>query len=257
MIWYVVKWILFGVLALVALPFVLLVAIFMAIPVRYKVDASTGRGDKNIVHARATYLFGLVRITYEYLNGEGTTKIRIFGIPIRKKKQQSADSKVMTPNKRKLAKELKKAKKVAKLKEPSKPKRTIVERLKGIKDDISRVWTYPNRNTIIDLIKKMLKKLWKILKPKKFNISGEVGFADPSQTGFLFAAYGVVAEFLNIRNNIQLSGNFDTPNTVVILDIYVKGSVSAIRILLPILNLVRKKPIRKLIKDIINFREDN
>ena len=255
MIWRIVKWILFGILALVALPLVLLAIIFMAIPVRYKVDASTGRGDQNTVHVRATYLFGLARITHEYLNGEGATKVRIFGIPLRKKKQQQANSE--TPNKRKLAKESKKAKKAAKPKTPDKPKRTIIERLKGIKDNVSMVLTYPNRKTIIDLVKKMLKKQWKVLKPKKFNISGEVGFTDPSQTGFLFAAYGVVAEFLNIRKHIQLIGNFDTPNTVVMLDIYVRGSVSAIRVVLPILNLVRKKPMRKLIKDIINFREDN
>lgn len=255
MIWRVVKWILFGILALVALPLVLLAILFIAIPVCYKIDANTGRGDQNTVHVRATYLFGLVRITYEYLNGEGATKVRIFGIPLRKKKQKQANLK--TPNKRKLAKESKKAKKAVKPKMPNKPKRSIIERLKGIKDNISMVLTYPNRKIIIDLVKKMLKKQWKVLKPKRFNISGEVGFADPSQTGFLFAAYGVVLEFLDIRKHIQLSGNFDTPNTVLILDIYVKGSVSAIQVVLPILNLVRKKPMRKLIKDIINFREDN
>jgi len=250
MIWRVVKWILFGILALIALPFVLLIAIFMAIPVRYKVDASTGRDGQNIAHIRATYLFGLVRITYEYLNGEGATKIRIFGIPFRKKKQKSVDSKIESTDQRKLAKEVKKAKKTKKAAKPDKP---IIKRLKGIKDNITVILTYPNRKTIISLIKKMLKKQWKVLKPKKLNISGEVGFADPSKTGFLFAAYGVVAEFLNIRKHIQLSGNFDTPNTVVMLDIYVKGSINTLRIALPILNLILKKPIRKLIKDIINL----
>jgi len=253
MILRIVKWILFGLLALVSLPFVLLAAIFMAIPVRYNVNVNTGRDGQNIAHVRATYLFGLVCMTYEYLNGEGATKIRILSIPLGKKKQPPSDSKIKSPNKRKLAKEAKKAKKSEKTAKPGKPERSIIKKLKGIKDNVTAVLTYPNRKTIIDLVKKMLKKQWKVLKPKKMNISGVVGFADPSQTGFFFAAYGVVAEFLNIRKHIQLSGNFDTPSTVVMLDIYVQGRISALRMVLPILNLVRKKPIRKLIKEIINL----
>ena len=246
MIWRVVKWILFGLLALVALPLVLLIVIFLAIPVRYKVDATTGRGDENTAFVRVTYLFGLVRATYEYLNSNGTLKIRIFGIPVRRKKRQLPDAEKKTPD----TPETVKAQKTEKAR-ADKPKRPIKERFANIKDNVTKVWTYPNRKKIVTLTLKMLKRLWKIIKPKKLNIFGEVGFADPSQTGFLFAAYGVAQGFLNIRKYVQLSGNFDTPHTVVQLDIYAKGSISVARMILPILNWVRKKPIRKLIKDAI------
>ena len=252
MIWRVVKRILFGLLALVALPFVLLVIIFLAIPVRYKVDANTGVGGQSTAYVRITYLFGLVRMTYKYINNDGLVKIRIFGIPVGRKKKQLPEA-----ERKSFFNKIAEENKPDKTKKPDKSKTPIKKRLTGIKDNISAVLTYPNRKAVIDLFKKMLKRQWKIIKPKKLNISGQVGFADPAQTGFLFAAYGVVAEFLNIRKYIQLSGNFDTPHTVVLLDIYVKGSINAARMMFAVLNFIRKKPIRKLIKDIINLREDD
>jgi len=248
MIWRVVKWILFGLLALLALPLVLLVIIFLAIPVRYKVDAVTGQGDANKIFVRVTYFFGLVRATYR----DKAFKMRIFGIPIGRKNRQLPDAEKKTEQKveGKML-DLLKSVKEEKPAEKENPKRPIKERLANIKDSITKVLTYPNRKKILSLTLKMLGRLWKIIKPKKLNISGEVGFEDPSKTGFLFAAYGVVAEFLNIRKYVQLSGNFDTTHTVAQFDIYIKGSINVARMMLPILNWVRKKPIRKLIKDII------
>ena len=251
MIWRAVKSILIGLLALVALPLVLLLVllaiIFLAIPVRYKVNATTGRGEENRTFARVTYLFGLVRVAYEYVNSNGTLKIRIFGIPIRRKKRKPPVAEKEAPKPQELIKEEIPKKSV----DDEKPKTPIKERLLGIKDSITKVVKYPNRKDIVKLTLKMLKQQWRIIRPKKLNISGEVGFADPSHTGFLFAAYGVVAEFLNISKHVQLSGNFDTPHTVVLLDIYAKGSINIAHMMLPLLNLIRKKPIRRLIKDII------
>ena len=254
MIWRVVKWVLFGLLALVALPLVLLVIIFMTIPVRYKVEAATGRADGNRVFVRITYLFGLIRATYR----DDTVKFRIFGIPIGRKKTQQPDAEEKAG--KKPSGLLKFASKKTPKKEPAKPdkpKIPLKKRLSGIMDNIAAVWNYPNKKDIASAVKKMCIKQWGILRPKKLNISGEVGFADPSRTGFFFAGYGVVTEFLNIRKHVQLHGNFDTDRTVVALDVFAKGSINAARMMFVLLGFACKKPIRKLIKDIINLREDD
>ena len=255
LIWRVVKRVGLGLLVLVALPLILLVVVLLAIPVRYKVDAVTGVGGDGQHKAvvGVSYLFGLVRLAYNYLDGEGKVTPRLFGIPLKSRTAHSTHDIKKAPKKDKPPKAASKEKKPSK----KKPKPSLKQKYVKLKSNTNMVLTYPNRKAIIGHFLSMLKKQWKILKPKRINISGIVGFTDPSHTGFFFAAYGVVAEFLDIRRYIQLSGNFDTPHTVVQLQIHAKGSIRLGRMIIPIIGLLLKKEIRKLIKDIINLGEED
>jgi len=107
--------------------------------------------------------------------------------------------------------------------------------------------TYPHRKTIINLGVSALKKLLKVAKPKKFEISGVVGFDDPSHTGLFIGAYEAIAGALMVRQNVRLAGDFSAEGIVFKIDAFAKGRANMARLAWPVLWFALQKPVRGLI----------
>lgn len=256
----VILWILFVVICI----FTLLV-ILLAIPIRYNVRAGTVSGGEKTALAKVNYFFWLVRAVYVYENSEGKFKAYIgwYQLGSRKKKakkveEQAAVTESAAPSAEQV--DEKEPEPQAKQTPEPKPKgrfKSIKEKYAKIKGNINMVREYPNRKVITELVLGTTKKLFKILKPKHFDIYGTIGFADPAKTGMLIGLYEALAELLNIRQNVRLYGNFDTPNMALDLQVTAKGSISIARMSLPIIILLIKKPIRTLIKDLLREEDSN
>jgi len=262
---------------------IVLTLILISVPIRYNVKAKTGVGGEHTAFVKVSYLFKLVRGRYVYENGEGKLETYIAWFDLGKrlnapKTENHEDApphqEPHTPENSKILAMLEKyvepngPAKPGECEETSpatpSPKQKFSDKLKSIKENYAKfkskkdaVLTYPNRKIIMELTWRTVKKIIKTLKPKHFDISGTVGFADPSQTGLFIGMYEALAEPLKIRKNVRLSGNFDTPATVIDLQIYVKGSINIARMTLPIIGLIIKKPIRTLIKDLLKLRKED
>jgi len=266
--------------------FIILVTLALAIiPVRYRVKANTGVGTEQAAFAKVNYLFGLIRGTYVYENGESKLKYYIAWFDLSKRRKASKaenfkeDSECQAPYSPEKSNFLKIFEKYVEpehddsgkrdeVKHPPpaapKSKSKFSDKINNIKakyaetkSKIDAVLTYPNRKIIMRLVFGTIKKFFKTLKPKHLDISGRIGFEDPSKTGLFMGLYEALADVLKIRNNVRLVSDFDTPTTVIDLKINAKGSISVARMTRPFIGLLIKKPIRTLIKDLLNFREED
>ena len=141
------------------------------------------------------------------------------------------------------------------LKKPSeksaeKTSEKFLDKLRDIRAMKDKIWGYPNRKVITGLLLGAVKKILKALKPQKLDVSGVIGFADPSKTGMLLGVYQYAAALLGIRRQVRLRGNFDAATTDIRLQGHIKGRIRIIRLLWPVAGLWLKKPIRILIKDL-------
>jgi len=227
-------------LCILAVPIVLpILIIVLVVPIRYKINVSTGQSGGTEALVRVTYLFGLIGVIYDYSGGLGTTLFRIAWVKFGSKKKPERKKKTA------------KTKRKKKIKNKETPKTSLKEKYTKIKSNASGVLTYPNLRIIIGHVLHTLKKLWNTTKPRRLNVSGTIGFEDPSTTGLFFAAYGVVRQILGLGQNVDISCNFNTPCTIVQLKIYVKGRVCIGRVVWLILMLAIKKEIRALIGDLL------
>lgn len=96
----------------------------------------------------------------------------------------------------------------------------------------------------IDKSKKSLKKLYKIIVPKKMKIEAELGFEDPSLTGKILSYYGLLYPF--IGKNIIIKGNF--LQNIVEVKGSLKGHIPLFNILIVAISLYFNKDIKKTIK---------
>ena len=279
---FVLFWVFSAPLLLVVF-IIVLTLILISIPVRYNVKANTGAGREHTAFVKASYLFRLVRGRYIYENGEGKLEAyiawfdlgkRLNAPKVEKPEEDPGHQEAYTPENSKILAMIEKyvepdssakpdeAEEAPPVTPGSKPKfsdkiKSIKEKYAELKRKKDAVLTYPNRKIIMELTWRMVKKIFKVLKPKHFNIYGTVGFEDPSKTGMFIGLYEVFAELLKIRKNVRIGGNFDTPTTAIALYIDVKGSINIARMTLPIIGLLIKKPIRTLIKDLLKLREED
>ena len=239
----VLGWILLGILALFLL-IILLTFILMAAPIRYEVSANVG--EKTTATIKVSYFFRLIYFVYKYDDNIGTSTLRILGF---RKKMNFGDFKPKNDDsaKKEILQKLKLNKGKNKEKEANEHENEEKLGLGKIVGSIRTVLTYPHRKTIINLSLCAIKKTCKVLKPKKINISGIIGFEDPATTGFFLGAYECLAGMLKARQHIRLAGDFNASSTTVQLELFVKGSISGLRLTWPILWLAWQKPIRGLI----------
>jgi len=228
MIWavlWVLMWILVGLFALFLLFLVLTI-----IPIKYEATVAVGDGTHALV--RVSYLFRLIVFVYEYSGNTDEMYVRIAGF----RKGLNFD----TPKKdeSKLPREKVDAK-GAKL------------NLGEIIKDIGQALTSAHVKTTIRLGTTALKKMLKVLIPKKLDVSGVVGFADPAHTGWFIGFYEAVVGLFNIRQQVRFAGDFEASATVVRVDAFVQGSVSVARLAWPLIWLVLHRPVRFAIRDFL------
>jgi len=253
---WIILWLILGVLALFV-SVLLLVLVLLAIPIRYTVNIENGeaREDGTNASVRVSYLFKLIRAYYDYKNGDGQLKIRVLWFAVgEKKKKIKAHVETDMPAENESTESGPIEDKPDETARPSKFQRffkSAKDKIERINHNANTVLTYPNLKTIISLSVNALRKIFKILKPKYFDISGTVGFADPSRTGLFIGFYEAITQTLKIRKNVRLAGNFDTPHTTAELRVVVRGSINIARLLLPVIGLLLKKPIHILISDML------
>jgi len=261
-----VLWVLlFIVLGLIALVWsiVIIAIILLAIPIRYRFSAKYGGEEGTQLFVKASYLFGLVGIVSEHKDGEMQTKIRVAWRTLKNKDKPAAEKKAkvavnaenfnisVTPDIVNItpADTAPEEKKKEPLREKLARYKEKYENIKAIANDI---WTYPDRKLITSLTLRALKSMWRAIRPKHIKITGTIGLSDPANTAYIMAIYAIVAEFLQVQRWVRIAANFEAP--VIQVNAYVKGSCSILRLLLPIIWLTIKRPIRKLIK-ILLFRK--
>jgi hypothetical protein len=239
-------------------------AILLAIPVRYTATANTGNGGDSSALVKVNYLYWLFRAVYVYENGESKLTKRALWFEPKKREEKKEKKKNES---KKNANEMKEkapapsdpAPASVPLPEPAAPQeekstgklQSVKEKFIKIKRSVNTALTYPNRKIIVKLVFNAIIKTVKTLKPKHFHISGTIGFDDPSKTGIIIGLYQAAAEMFDIRRYVNLGGNFNTEKTDIALKIDAMGSVNILRTALPILGLLTKRPIIKLIKDLL------
>ena len=243
-VYFAPNWIWLLLLALVV-GLLLFVFVLIVLPVRYTVQANTAEGCGKV---RARYLFGLVRAEYVYVNGEGNPKIKILWKVVGE--SRPAHIPVVA-----IKTKIKKVKRVAtKAKEaPAGALEKFKKYFAIAREKFAEIRDYPNRAIITELALASLKKMAAHMLPTRLNIKGEVGFTCPANTGMFFAGYGVTREFLKNRRNrrIDIRPNFDTDTTVFNVTVMARGRIIPLRLLYIVAALAIKKPMRKLIGDLM------
>jgi len=239
-------WILLYLILLPIAVLILLAVLLCILPIRYSVNSQIG--ENNSTSVKVSYLFGLVGFVYEFEDGKSVSVFRLLWF-----RWVLGEDPTENIKKSKSAVKASKAKQSVKKEgntqeEPENDKQNIVDKLKAI-------LTYPELKTIIKLIFNALRKTCRVILPRRLRISGEVGFEDPSTTGFLMGAYEAGVGMLRLRDKINIIGNFTADSTIIRLNIFARGSVSVARLSIPFIMLVIKKPIRTLIKDILWRKE--
>jgi len=268
------------VLSILVILFLPLILLLVFTPLRYAVVARVG--DGTVVRVKASYLFRILTVRFLYRKGEVISQMRIFGIRFgggRKKilpdagnekprEETSTDTEPArlipaqteaTPTKIEPA-EAKTTETLSNTEEPAnepiddpdddlthdpvedEPQKSTP----GAFQRIRRILTYPDLKIIIGLVLSCLKRFLRVLLPKRFDVVGQVGFDDPAMTGMFLGVYESIVGMLDLRRRIRLAADFVKPG--VRLKVSAGGSISAARLMRPLISLYLKKPVRRFIK---------
>jgi len=184
------------------------VLLFIIIPFEY--EFKTKIDEKIMAGANLSFFKKLLIVTMTYENKETLFLIKVFGLPIIRKKIKKSSRKIKK------------------------------EKLKKKKNDFN-IKDYIQGEFIKDLIS-YFKDIINITKPKKIKINGTYGFDDPSLTGMACGIIPIVSNFIP-TSDIDLQPVFDEE----IIDIYceIYGRISLLVAIIKTLKFVLKKNNRK------------
>lgn len=182
------------------------------------------------------------------------TKIKIFGIEIKQKaeKKKQKVSRKRSETESDFSKEIPKSnpppkkEKGVKKKEEKKKKNEKRGYINFLIDILSDLYNYPNKKQILILTLELFKKIIKNIRPKNISIQAEVGVG-PFETGMLMAAIAAIAPELSFN----IVGNFT--DKVINVKLNISGRISLYKLIWPLVAFSLKKPIRRLIMDIIRL----
>jgi hypothetical protein len=106
---------------------------------------------------------------------------------------------------------------------------------------------------IIDILIRYIKKTVKYLLPKRFTVNGIVGFSDPYHTGLLIGGIYAAAGALSKRQCLCIAGDFD--KSALRLTVEAAGRVSMAGVLSPLIWLVTRRPVFKLLVEHFRHRK--
>jgi len=238
MSWWIVLLLLPVWILLLVLVLIIVGLLLSALPIRYWVIAKTG--EETAARAKARYLFGLLRAEYIYENGEGKLKVKCAWHEFGKRRKSAA-----------------KPEQPAQEVEQETDELPITSKVKHYYNTAISIYTkirnYPNRPQITALFITYTKQTAIHILPRHLHITGEFGLPCPATTGQIFAAYGVAREFIKTSHNrnVHIRPNFDTEKPIYNMQINTRGHILPIYLLYLTAALAIKKPIRKLIGDLI------
>ncbi|MCL2404464.1 MAG: hypothetical protein FWC92_02835 [Defluviitaleaceae bacterium] len=228
--------------------------------IRYRIHASIA--SEKTAYVEVTYLMRLVHFVYAYRDGKQETLTRIAWMQIGDDKPQKKKRKTKAATS---ATHATHAQKIESTPQPTPAAEQVNKKIdtdankennKDIKKDrlgplkqVKAVLTYPDRKIIMSLCIKCLQKFVKALKPKHIDITGVIGFEDPSTTGIVMGTYEAVVGTLGLRHKVQLLGNY--LESALELNIETEGRTRLWRLWWPFLWLYLHKPIRVALRKII------
>jgi hypothetical protein len=233
------------VIAYALLFLLVLLAVVIFCPLSYEIAAD--KFGKPTINAKAQWLFGLARISSRPTETGNDISARLLFFNLGGKPRDSSGPKPERPANAKKPSGGKKVggKKAAREKSGGLPE-ALFRRLSGIKDTILKVRDtaglvlgYPDKAAVLSALGKLIADLLKALKPQKFDLRAEIGFGDPSLTGYLAGAVYIVNSCLDAK--LRITPNFQQP--VTDFSVFAKGRVSAARILGPIAVFLLNKPV--------------
>ena len=258
-----------SVLALVVLAFLLLLVLVLGlpllilalvIPVRYKVEGkfASDTDEQTIIgwffslfrinyHIESKYgtdanlqavvnwLFGLLSVNFNYTGKEEPVAVLEIG-PL-SRPLLSGDKDVV-----------KKSKKKKKVQKPKTARKSVplFQRITKLRDLLEEY----EAKKILHLAKLLAIRLLNRILPKRFLVRGVVGFDDPCSTGLFIGMYEATAGVLDVRDNVDLYGNFSEAYSEVEVDMTGRFAIGSL--LRQILWFVFQPPVRRIIRE--NFR---
>ena len=229
----------------------LLFVIVLLSPLSYKVMALKD-AKASAASVRVSWLFGIVRFWFKYIDDDTETRFSIFGIKLKCESEDNGDK----PQKQKKRKKPEKKEKKSGETSRFNPLNLLSKRSKHSKNEpeekfgfIKDIIDFPDKKEILRLLILLTKRIFKAIKPRHFYLSGEIGLEEPDKTGLLFALLSIIRVFAG--KNIYLTANFH--EEVLKIDFKMKGYTNVLKLCLPFLRFVLSKPIRRILKRI---RED-
>jgi len=245
----------------------LLIILALVIPIRYQVDGNfasdtdeqtiigwffslfrinyhveSKHGTHGNLQAVANWLFGLLSVTFNYTGKEEPVAVLEIG-PISRP--------LLSGDKDDTAKKDKKKKK----KKVPKPKSTkesvpLSQRVTELRDLLEEY----EAKAILELAKSLVIRLLSRILPKRFLVRGVVGFDDPCSTGLFIGMYESTAAVLDVRDNVDLYGNFSEAYSEVEMDVAGRFTIGSL--LRQILWFAFQRPVRRIIREnFIIFRK--
>ena len=258
-----------GIIALILVG-VLLLALFilalaLLVPVCYKCEGNID-GMQFMGNARASWLFGLVAIV---MHSDGAVDLRLLGIRIWRfvsqdpepSAQSSAPEKCEEPApegfKEPSQKERERAN--AENQEPDRRKQKLKDRvseltgkLRGVWHTIESIKDYPDKDEIFRQALRLVRSLLAAAMPKRLELSGDLGFEDPSSTGYAAGAVSVISAFSYPRITLRVAPDFS--REVFKLRLLVRGKIVGVSFVIPVCKFLLCKPVWKLLKLAISTR---
>jgi hypothetical protein len=112
----------------------------------------------------------------------------------------------------------------------------------GIDFNIGAMLENPHISPVISTVFKLLKKLYKKIKPKRFKVQGTIGFGDPCSTGQFIGLYEAYSNAAGLRNAIDLKGDYE--QNIHDVDIDISGRFSLISIIIPFVWFITRQEVR-------------
>jgi len=123
----------------------------------------------------------------------------------------------------------------------------IKERILTIKEKYTAIMDHPDRREIQTLTIALLKKMLRVLKPKKFSISGKFGLDSPDKTGMLLG--GLYALRGMTHFNINVNGDLD--NETIDITAFAADTLNLFQIGYPLLRFCLRKKVRPIVFGLI------
>ncbi|MDR1531483.1 MAG: hypothetical protein LBS62_04745 [Clostridiales bacterium] len=114
---------------------------------------------------------------------------------------------------------------------PSRKRGRARKKEKTLSRRLRRLISYPHKAEIIGHAMRLARGVLKALRPKRFYVSGVIGFESPETTGYALACIYVLRAFSGLR--LEITGDFERP--VIALRSDIRGRFPLWRLLLPII----------------------
>ncbi len=238
----ILLWILRIILFLVLL-IVALLAIVMIIPIRYRVEGEL-HDKKPGIRGKVTWFFYLVNMKFNY-DEEFHMVVRVFGFKVYDSGQELSCEQEQP---------LKDTVIVEKIEGIKIKIQDIVQKLKDMIRKIQdgklkaehylELWNRKETQITFQRAKKKLVRVIKAVLPRKWNVSGEIGFENPATTGKIMGALG--AMYPIVENRVQMIPDFE--NEVLEVEGKVKGHIRLGNLMYQLISLLLNRHCFKFIK---------